>query len=668
MNWLSGSQGVVLTAYHPSNSNAVAGSSAKENEEPSPVSRRSGQYTMNHENAKKPTEKPPFDRSSSQDSLDELSMDDYWKELANIHETRGNNHEEQEVVVVKEPDEGELEEEWLKEAGLSNLFGEAVGDSQESMVFLSTLTRTQAAAVQKRVETVSQTMRKKNKQYQVPDVRDIFRQQSGSKGRGSEGSEPYTVGTCENKKETQDEVKDDPALSFGINDRSSLSKEGPISETDINLEISFAEQAANLKDSSMDRVWKGKDDDTLLPNFRLSKDKTGTTKIGDLAPQDMKKVHSLALIELTALYDILGTELKPQKAVKMKMKESGLFGVPLSVLLEQDQKRVSGTRIPLIFQKLISQIEEGGLDTEGLLRIPGVAARVKSLCQELEAKFYEGTFNWENVKQHDAASILKLFIRELPQPLLTVEYLRAFQDVQNLPSKKHQLQALNLLILLLPDANRDSLKALLEFLQRVISHRDKNKMTLKNVAMVMAPNLFTFQGFGSKTIEQSEFAMAAGTANVMHFMIKYQTLLWTIPKFLVDQVRKQNTESQKKARKDKAMKKLRKKMAYDREKHEKPDKNANDADVPQGVIRVQAPHLSKVSMAIQLTEELKASDIVARFLSQKSRVVQTLKKEEVFLYEIGGNIGERCLDDDTYMKDLHLLNPNAEWVIKAKHC
>lgn len=76
--------------------------------------------------------------------------------------------------------EGELEEEWLKEAGLSNLFGEAAGDPQESMVFLSTLTRTQAAAVQKRVETVSQTLRKKNKQYQIPDVRDIFAQQRES--------------------------------------------------------------------------------------------------------------------------------------------------------------------------------------------------------------------------------------------------------------------------------------------------------------------------------------------------------------------------------------------------------------------------------------------------------------------------------------------------------
>ena len=64
---------------------------------------------------------------------------------------------------------------------MSNLFGESAGDPQESMVFLSTLTRTQAAAVQKRVETVSQTLRKKNKQYQIPDVRDIFAQQRESK-------------------------------------------------------------------------------------------------------------------------------------------------------------------------------------------------------------------------------------------------------------------------------------------------------------------------------------------------------------------------------------------------------------------------------------------------------------------------------------------------------
>ncbi|XP_021246826.1 rho GTPase-activating protein 18 isoform X2 [Numida meleagris] len=629
------------------------------------LSRRSGQYTMNHDDSKKIPDGASFDRSGSQDSLDAMSMEDFWKEVENIHETRGNNNEERQAIVVKEPDEGELEEEWLKEAGLSNLFAESTGDSQESMVFLSTLTRTQKAAVEKRVETVTQTLRKKNKHHQIPDVRDIFRPQSDPKGKVCDRSEPSAIRTTESKNEMQDETKD-LKFSLGTNEQKSPLEDMPFSETDINLEIPFAEQAANLKDNSVGKVYKDGGGDTLRMNFRLPKDKTGTTKIGDLAPQDMKKVYSLALIELTALYDVLGTEFKQQKAAKIKTKDCGLFGVPLSVLLEQDQKKVPGTKIPLIFRKLISQIEEATLETEGLLRIPGVATRVKSLCQELEAKFYEGTFNWENVKQHDAASLLKLFIRELPQPLLTVEYLKAFQDVQNLPTKKQQLQALNLLIILLPEANRDTLKVLLEFLQRVIDHREKNKMTLNNVAMVMAPNLFTFHGLGSKSIEQSEFVMAAGTANVMRFMIQYQKLLWTIPKFIVNQVRKQNTESQKKEKKDKTMKKLLKKMAYDREKHEKQDKTPNDADVPQGVIRVQAPHLSKVSMAIQLTEELKASDIVARFLSEKSGNVQTLKKEEVFLYEIGGNIGERCLDDDTYMKDLYQLNPNAEWVIKPK--
>nr|XP_008005282.2 rho GTPase-activating protein 18 isoform X1 [Chlorocebus sabaeus] len=661
MSWLSSSQGVVLTAYHPSGKDQAVGDSHAKGGEEATSSRRYGQYTMNQESTTtRVMEKPPFDRSISQDSLDELSMEDYWIELENIKKSSENRQEDQEVVVVKEPDEGELEEEWLKEAGLSNLFGESAGDPQESMVFLSTLTRTQAAAVQKRVETVSQTLRKKNKQYQIPDVRDIFAQQRESKETAPDDTESQSLRTNEKKYQG----RDDQASNLVGEEKLIPPEETPAPETDINLEVSFAEQALNQKESSTEKIQKSKGDDATLPTFRLPKDKTGTTRIGDLAPQDMKKVCHLALIELTALYDVLGIELKQQKAVKIKTRDSGLFCIPLTVLLEQDQRKVLGTRIPLIFQKLISRIEEGGLETEGLLRIPGAAIRIKNLCQELEAKFYEGTFNWESVKQHDAASLLKLFIRELPQPLLSVEYLKAFQAVQNLPTKKQQLQALNLLVILLPDANRDTLKALLEFLQRVIDNKEKNKMTVMNVAMVMAPNLFMCHALGLKSSEQREFVMAAGTANTMHLLIKYQKLLWTIPKFIVNQVRKQNTENHKKDKR--AMKKLLKKMAYDREKYEKQDKSTNDADVPQGVIRVQAPHLSKVSMAIQLTEELKASDVLARFLSQESGVAQTLKKGEVFLYEIGGNIGERCLDDDTYMKDLYQLNPNAEWVIKSK--
>ncbi|XP_019468539.1 rho GTPase-activating protein 18-like [Meleagris gallopavo] len=122
----------------------------------------------------------------------------------------------------------------------------------------------------------------------------------------------------------QDETKD-LKFSLGTNEQKSPLEDMPFSETDINLEIPFAEQAANLKDNSVGKMCKDGGGDTLRTNFRLPKDKTGTTKIGDLAPQDMKKVYSLALIELTALYDVLGTEFKQQKAAKIKTKGELLF-------------------------------------------------------------------------------------------------------------------------------------------------------------------------------------------------------------------------------------------------------------------------------------------------------------------------------------------------------
>lgn len=657
MSWRPNStQKVVLTAYHASNK-AAAGGKAKDSAQVSPLSRKSGHYTMNPGNTNSALDKVTFNRSGSQDSLDELSLEDYWTEVENIKKS-SDNTQEQEHAVVKEPDEGELEEEWLKGAGLSNLFGESSADSQDSMVFLSTLTRTQSAAVQKRIDTFTQTLRKKNKPHQIPDVRDVFKQPADSKGKVEDLNGFQSTEKSEARSEEPHES--DGLVNENTDVTENTDKDIPVPETDINLEISFAEQASNLRE--FPAVRNEKEDDSLLPNYRLPQDKTGITKIGDLAPQDMKKVTSLALIELTALYDVLGTELKLQRAAKIKVKESGVFQVPLSALLELDQKKIPGTKVPLIFQNLIEQIEKGGLETEGVLRIPGVASRIKSLCIELEAKFYDGTFNWDIVKQHDAASLLKLFIRELPLPLLTVEYMKAFHSVQYLPSKKHRLQALNLLVILLPDVHRDTLKALLEFLQRVIDHREQNKMTLKNVAMIMAPNLFPLHTSPLKVLDQDTVTSAARTASVMHFMIKYQKLLWTIPKFLVAQVRQQN---QKKSSKEKAVKRLLKRMAYDREKSEKTERNA-DNDISQGFIRVHAPQFSKVSMAVQLTEDLKAGDILARFLNQESGTSRNLRKEEVSLYEIGGNIGERCLEDTTYMKDLSLLNPNAEWVIKTK--
>ncbi|XP_021467485.2 rho GTPase-activating protein 18 isoform X2 [Oncorhynchus mykiss] len=551
------------------------------------------------------------------------------------------------------PNEGEQEKAWLTEAGLATLFDESASDPEDMMGLLFTLTRTQAAAVEKRFETI----RKRNKQHHIPDVRDIFKLPGTLESKEDEAK---STERSENRK--MNITTDGQVVGQG-NGAGPSEQSVSEPETDINLELSFSDQALIYKVDSKASSEALTDTDDKLPNFKLSRDKTGLTKMGDLSPQDMKKVHRLVLIEMTALFDTAGIDLKAHKAVKLKVKESGLFGVPLATLLEQDQRRQPGTKVPIILQRLIFHIEEEGLDTEWLLRIPGSATRVKAVHVELEGKFYEGLFSWESLKQHDAASLLKLFIRELPHPLLTVEYLIAFMAVLKLPTKTQQLQALNLVVLLLPESSRDVLKALMEFLQRVIDHKEQNKMTLNNVAVVMAPNIFMFKGFRNKISMQQELSMATETANIVRLLIRYQNLLWTIPKFIMNQVRKQNTENQKKISKERAMRKLLKKIAYDREKPEKQEKPPSEADSSsQGVIRVQAPQFSKVSMAVQLTEELQASDVLSHFLSQKSSV--SVKREDLCLYEIGGNIKERCLDEDTYMKDLLELNPSAKWVIK----
>lgn len=68
--------------------------------------------------------------------------------------------------------EGEQEEQWLEDAGLSNLISEDSEDVDKA-VLLSTLTRTQAEAVQRRLDSYTLSLRKRNKPA-PRDVRDIF--------------------------------------------------------------------------------------------------------------------------------------------------------------------------------------------------------------------------------------------------------------------------------------------------------------------------------------------------------------------------------------------------------------------------------------------------------------------------------------------------------------
>lgn len=74
-------------------------------------------------------------------------------------------------------------------------------------------------------------------------------------------------------------------------------------------------------------------------------------------------------------------------------------------------------------------------------------------------------------------------------------------------------------------------QALLIFLRDVVSHQDQNRMSLWNVSMVMAPNLFPCHHRGNKHLvakQQEEMEEAVGGAYLVRLMITHQDLLWTV--------------------------------------------------------------------------------------------------------------------------------------------
>ncbi|XP_074196437.1 rho GTPase-activating protein 28 isoform X11 [Rhinolophus sinicus] len=604
---------------------------------------------------------PACNRSNSQSSVDSASMEDFWREIESIKENSMGRQEEQMPAEVKPVDEGELEAEWLQDVGLSTLIS---GDEEEDgKALLSTLTRTQAAAVKKRYNTYTQTMRKKNKQS-VRDVRDVFGvSESPSILETIPDIPVHSNGSASPGRPVQNSVSDDDYLEKNI----------PPDAEELSFEVSYSEMVTVAPKRNKFKKSDFKKEDYVLTKFIVQKTRFGLTEAGDLSAEDMKKIRHLSLIELTAFFDAFGIPLKRNKTEKVKGRDNGIFGVSLTVLLDNDRKKDPGVKVPLVLQKFFEKVEESGLESEGIFRLSGCTAKVKQYREELDAKFNADKFKWDKMCHREAAVMLKAFFRELPTSLFPVEYIPAFITLMERgPHIKVQFQALHLMVMALPDANRDTAQALMTFFNKVIANESKNRMSIWNISTVMAPNLFFSR---SKHSDYEELLLANTAAHIIRLMLKYQKILWKVPSFLITQVRRMNEATMLLKKQLPSVKKLLRRKTIEREVAspkiskvlQKSPSSRRMSDVPEGVIRVHAPLLSKVSMAIQLNSQTKAKDILAKFQYENSHgSSECIKIQNQRLYEIGGNIGQHCLDLDAYILDVYHVNPHAEWVIKPQ--
>ncbi|XP_065555673.1 unconventional myosin-IXb isoform X7 [Lathamus discolor] len=157
------------------------------------------------------------------------------------------------------------------------------------------------------------------------------------------------------------------------------------------------------------------------------------------------------------------------------------FGVCVSSLTSERNS------VPIVMEKLLEYVEMHGLYTEGIYRKSGSANRMKELKQLLQAD--PNSVKLENYPIHTITGVLKQWLRELPDPLMTSAQYNDFLRAVELPEKQEQLSAIYSVLEQLPQANHNTLERLIFHLVKVALIEDVNRMSPNALAIVFAPCL-----------------------------------------------------------------------------------------------------------------------------------------------------------------------------------
>ncbi|KAJ1554826.1 hypothetical protein HK096_001248 [Nowakowskiella sp. JEL0078] len=268
------------------------------------------------------------------------------------------------------------------------------------------------------------------------------------------------------------------------------------------------------------------------------------------------QMHPLVAQEIPDLNQLMEyVESKPVKVwrqlvgvIQGKQKQKdGTFGVPLDILVERygvDIKHSSSitTRIPIIMDQCIQHLQNMDLTVEGIFRKSGNIRNLKIMSELLDNDPLAINLSEETPVQ--LAALMKKFLRELPEPLLTFKLHKLFILSQKLETEELKKEVLHLVVCLLPKPNLDLLIVLSSFMREVAGHSDTtnetatdeghattgNRMNILNLARVLTPNVLYSkiknQGDQDVLLAIECFAM----------LLRYQDEFWLIPKNLAKEL------------------------------------------------------------------------------------------------------------------------------------
>ncbi|XP_042182396.1 rho GTPase-activating protein 24 isoform X6 [Oncorhynchus tshawytscha] len=143
----------------------------------------------------------------------------------------------------------------------------------------------------------------------------------------------------------------------------------------------------------------------------------------------------------------------------------------------------------MLVEQCVGFIRKWGLREEGLFRLPGQANLVKELQDAFDCG-EKPSFDC-NTDVHTVASLLKLYLRELPEPVIPFSKFDDFLSCTKMLCKDEEsgMKELKRQVECLPPVNYNLLQYICRFLDEVQSYSGVNKMSVQNLATVFGPNI-----------------------------------------------------------------------------------------------------------------------------------------------------------------------------------
>nr|XP_016942821.1 GTPase-activating protein CdGAPr [Drosophila suzukii]XP_036669619.1 GTPase-activating protein CdGAPr [Drosophila suzukii] len=176
---------------------------------------------------------------------------------------------------------------------------------------------------------------------------------------------------------------------------------------------------------------------------------------------------------------------------RRRLKQSGIYRERVFNCDLSEHLLNSGQDIPMVLRSCAEFIENYGV-IDGIYRLSGITSNIQRLRRAFDEERVPDLGNPE-MKQdiHAVSSLLKMYFRELPNPLCTYQLYDNFVEAIQVKADEadERLRLMKETVLKLPPPHYRTLKYLAEHLFKVSQHHERTGMTDKNLAIVWAPNL-----------------------------------------------------------------------------------------------------------------------------------------------------------------------------------